>query len=306
MKFLATFTAAAAAIASVAGQAAETPCDKYTTALLKTNNATNQLTVLTLVVNTALIGNYPNPAGAPKNNVTGILNPGQVNGTGPMVNLLPYFDGTLKSTNVNGNAQSVNFLDGGGAAPLMSNMAAYANMTSSKQYMLITHLYEFFGVLLGCSAQNSSSPFKNYEGRTSMSEVHRFMNLNETEMNYFIQEVGASATSFGVTTEDATAIGGALNSMFNKRCLAPASIGGGANASQSICLATSCPVADPSSCAQTGQSYGNGTNGVEPASASTSTTGSGSSSGKDGASSMVVNVLGALSLGAAGLVAFSM
>lgn len=63
----------------------------------------------------------------------------------------------------------------------MSNMAAYANMTSSKQYMLITHLYEFFGVLLGCSAQNSSSPFKNYEGRTSMSEVHRFVSLSEKQ-----------------------------------------------------------------------------------------------------------------------------
>lgn len=86
MKFFATFIAAATAIASVAAQ--QTPCDKYTTALLKTNNATNQMTVLTLVVNTALIGNYTNPAGPAKNAVTGILNPGQVNGTGPMVSLL--------------------------------------------------------------------------------------------------------------------------------------------------------------------------------------------------------------------------
>lgn len=33
-------------------------CDKYTTALLMENNATNQQTLLTLVVNTAVIGNY--------------------------------------------------------------------------------------------------------------------------------------------------------------------------------------------------------------------------------------------------------
>lgn len=32
-------------------------CDYYTTALLKTNNATNQATLLTLLVNTVVIGN---------------------------------------------------------------------------------------------------------------------------------------------------------------------------------------------------------------------------------------------------------
>lgn len=33
-------------------------CDKYTTALLKENNATNQYTLLTLLVNTVVIGSY--------------------------------------------------------------------------------------------------------------------------------------------------------------------------------------------------------------------------------------------------------
>lgn len=35
-------------------------CDYYTTALLKTNNATNQATLLTLLVNTVVIGNCSN------------------------------------------------------------------------------------------------------------------------------------------------------------------------------------------------------------------------------------------------------
>lgn len=53
----------AAALAAVLGTAAaQRPanmsiCDYYTTALLKNNTAANQLTVLTLVVNTAVIGN---------------------------------------------------------------------------------------------------------------------------------------------------------------------------------------------------------------------------------------------------------
>jgi hypothetical protein len=114
----------------VAAQAAQSYCDKYTTALFKTNNATNQKTLLTLVVNTALIGNYS----ATVNNmvVPGILNPnGELNGV--KVNLVPYFDGTLNSTNTNDAAGGhKNFLDDGGAAPLMKNMPSNGNTTSNQ------------------------------------------------------------------------------------------------------------------------------------------------------------------------------
>lgn len=55
--------------------------------------------------------------------VPGILAAGTYNGTA--VNLMPYFNGELKSSNRGGSAGvSVNFLDGGGAAPLQKNMAA--------------------------------------------------------------------------------------------------------------------------------------------------------------------------------------
>lgn len=40
-------------------------CDYYTTALLKDNTAANQLKLLTLIVNTALIGNYTQPLVSP-------------------------------------------------------------------------------------------------------------------------------------------------------------------------------------------------------------------------------------------------
>lgn len=62
--------------------------------------------------------------------VPGILNP---NATyeGKKVNLVPYFSGGLNSTNVGDKPTAVNFLDDGGAAPLMANKAA--NGTSSNQ-----------------------------------------------------------------------------------------------------------------------------------------------------------------------------
>ena len=102
-------------------------CDKYTTALLKDNTPANQYTLLTLLVNTVVIGNYTQP------NVgialPGILAPATVNEEA--VNLLPYFNGCLKSTNRDNHPVSVNFLDGGGAAPLMMNMPA--NSMNSNQ-----------------------------------------------------------------------------------------------------------------------------------------------------------------------------
>lgn len=102
-------------------------CDYYTTALLKENNAANQETVLTLVVNTAVIGNYSKNPGS-LNAVPGIL----ANGTGKFegVNLLPYFSGGLVSTNAGGMPKAVNFLDDGGAVPLMMNKPANGTMSA--------------------------------------------------------------------------------------------------------------------------------------------------------------------------------
>lgn len=102
-------------------------CDYYTTALLKENTPANQYTLLTLVVNTVVIGNYTQP------NV-GIACPGILASAefgGEQVNLLPYFNGCLLSTNVDNVPSSVNFLDGGGAAPLTMNMPA--NSPNSNQ-----------------------------------------------------------------------------------------------------------------------------------------------------------------------------
>lgn len=103
-------------------------CDYYTKALLDENNSTNQYTLLTLLVNTAVIGNYTKPNVGIM--VPGILAPGKYNDT--EVNLLPYFDGALKSSNRGGDVGvAINFLDDGGAVPLMMNKPS--NGTESQQ-----------------------------------------------------------------------------------------------------------------------------------------------------------------------------
>ncbi|KAB5524006.1 hypothetical protein GE09DRAFT_486586 [Coniochaeta sp. 2T2.1] len=220
-----------------------TICDYYTTALLVNNTAENQYTLLTLLVNTVVIGNYtmPNVGVA----VPGILAPGTVEGED--VNLAPYFTGGLASTNRGGNTgRSVNFLDGGGAEPLQKNMPA--NNEMSNQYFLMTHLYQFFGALLQCS-QYSTPGFAAYSGSASMYETHKFMALSNAEVQYFITQVALAASSFGVAESDITAVGTALNSLFGVRC-SPAVevIPPQGEQLQAICIEEDCPLAEGAMC----------------------------------------------------------
>jgi len=234
---------ALAVLAAVGSAVAQRPtntsiCDYYTTALLKENTAANQKTLLTLVVNTAIIGNYTKPNVGIA--VPGILAKGEVNGT--KVNLAPYFNGGLKSTNLGGTPGAVNFLDGGGAAPLMNNTAALDE--SSNQYRLVTHLYQYFGILLGCSLEGEAD-FPTYDGVASQGSVHRFMNLDSNQVTYFITQVGLSAASFGVTEDDVTIVGKKLAEVFGSKCSPPTVVIPSQPAElQSICQATSCPL-DP-------------------------------------------------------------
>ncbi len=118
-----------------AATATQSLCNKYTQALFGSNTEANQQLLLHKLVNTAVIGNYS--AGA-MNAVPGILTPGTYNGE--QVNLLQYFDGELASSNTGGKCGvAVNFLDGGGAAPLMKDKAANCNTCNQLYLTLPTH-----------------------------------------------------------------------------------------------------------------------------------------------------------------------
>lgn len=284
----------AAVVAAAAGVAmADRPtntsiCDYYTTAALKNNTAANQMTLLTLVVNTAVIGNYSTVnVGV---TVPGILAAGEYNGTS--VNLLPYFDGGFASTNQGGSGgMSVNFLDDGGAAPLKLNKPA--NGTTSMQYMLLTHLYEYFGTLLGCTMQGNTD-FPAYDGSNSMYEVHKFMDLSAAEFGYFVTQVALSAMSFGVASDDITIVGKALTSAFGYKDSMPAVVVPSQPAAlQAICIGDGCPTAANSTTAGYSSimepstaisslvpTLASATGTATPAAAATATTTGASASGK--------------------------
>jgi len=228
-----------AVIASVAAQRPSdiSICDYYTNALLGSTSPADEYAVLTILVNTAVIGNYS--ACAVGSGLPGILAPAEYGGE--QVNLLPYFNGCLESTNVNNVPSSVNFLDGGGAAPLMQNLPA--NSANSNQYFLLTHLYQFFGNLLGCSGYGKDG-FPAYGGDPSMSRVQKYMSLDPNEIGYFISQVGAAAACLGVSSADVTIVGGVLESYFGYRCSPPRAIGALSAQLDSICENAACPL-DP-------------------------------------------------------------
>ena len=86
----------------------------------------------------------------------------------------------------------------------------------------MTHFYEYFGVLLGCS----DPAFPKYNGDPSQANVHHFMDLTNNEMHYFIHNIFDGALAVGIPAGElsATALGPgyllglALGNLFNKRC----------------------------------------------------------------------------------------
>ncbi|KAL4899299.1 hypothetical protein BDW74DRAFT_183832 [Aspergillus multicolor] len=215
-----------------------TICDFYTRQILGKNTAENQQLLMTLLVNTFVIGNYTTPNTGVT--VAGIAAPAVYNGTN--VELLPYFTGALNSTNLGGDhGASKLFLDNGAAEPLAANMSSNGDVNSA-QYKLLTHIYQYFGSLTGCSLQGGSS-FPRHSGRTSMYEVHRFMDLDTFQMSFFIQQVQDSALSLGFFPADAASLADKLDTSFNRRC-APVTRVGGISAPpelQAICIAENCP-----------------------------------------------------------------
>jgi hypothetical protein len=110
--------------------------------------------------------------------------------------------------------------------------------------MLMTHLYEFFGALLGCHM------IPAYAGETSMYKVHKFMSLDAAEFGYFVQQVGLAALSFGADPNDLVPVATALATLFGQRCAPAVSVLGGLVPAelQSICIDDACTLTPNGTC----------------------------------------------------------
>ena len=103
-------------------------CDYYAQALFGANNSQTQYDLVQHIVTLAFAGAPPNTTNSNASDVTGILNPGVFlyQGANLTVDLQPWFNGSIDSTNLNNQAIGIDWLDDGGLDPLY----AYLNGTS--------------------------------------------------------------------------------------------------------------------------------------------------------------------------------
>eukprot|EP00271_Cylindrocystis_brebissonii_P013011 TRINITY_DN32552_c0_g1_i1.p1 TRINITY_DN32552_c0_g1~~TRINITY_DN32552_c0_g1_i1.p1 ORF type:complete len:317 (+),score=10.93 TRINITY_DN32552_c0_g1_i1:139-1089(+) len=245
-----------ATVAMAARPTNTTICNYYTNATFGNDNHTNQYLLLKILVNTVVIGNYTaTPTGI---SVPGILQEATL--LNETVNLAPYFTGALNTTNVNEVPSQVNFLDGGGATPLTYNNPSNDSTTcASNQCQLLTHLYEVFGSLLGCSAYGTKV-FPSYTGDVSMYRTHKFMALKNAEVSYFIGQVGLAAQAFGVESADVVLVGSSLTTIFAQQCSPAVPLVPSLPAeAQNICLESDCPVSTTPNCTAYGLTSANTT-----------------------------------------------
>ncbi|KFY86979.1 hypothetical protein V500_07274 [Pseudogymnoascus sp. VKM F-4518 (FW-2643)] len=179
--------------------------------------------------------------------LTGILNPGVHDGV--IINLLPFFNGSIASTNLNNLAVGINWLDDGGITPLVNFWSGKTDTVvlrnTTNEYRLFGHFYTAFARIFGCS-NPPSSPTAG--GPPNPAYVHKFMSLNFTEIGHFINQLTLSAEYHGFSTTDAQSLALLMNSRYNTRCAPAMSL----NPKQppqlfSICQDPTCPLAVPNS-----------------------------------------------------------
>ncbi|KHN96383.1 uncharacterized protein MAM_05672 [Metarhizium album ARSEF 1941] len=213
-------------------------CDYYASQRYGASNDTTQLRLMQGIVAYAYAGGETLPNAAA--NSTGIFNTGQFNGYD--VYLRPWFDGSRATTNLNDQAVGVNWLDGGGTQPLISFLNGSTQTAEIKsgtnQYTLFTHWYYVFGKIFGCSR------YKGFVGTSftplTPAYVHKFMDLNQTEVGYFIEQFIAASRYYGFSDADASTLSTFMNARYNIRCSPPLD-----GQLYSICFAKECPLAAP-------------------------------------------------------------
>lgn len=105
-------------------------CDYYTEQKYGEPSPLHQYHLIQSIVSLAFAGSSSLPAQNVSEKITGILNPGVEEGTGTAVHLLPWFNGSIPSSNLNNQAIGIDWLDDGEVQPLLDYLSGKtANVT---------------------------------------------------------------------------------------------------------------------------------------------------------------------------------
>lgn len=105
-------------------------CDYYAQSLYGKNNSETQYQLVQHIIALAF-GGPPSNSTNVSSDITGILNPGSFENLN--VDLQPWFDGSIDSTNLNNQAVGINWLDDGGLDPL------HAYLNGSTAMVMLTN-----------------------------------------------------------------------------------------------------------------------------------------------------------------------
>ncbi|KAI9148256.1 hypothetical protein HJFPF1_12084 [Paramyrothecium foliicola] len=224
-------------------------CDYYAEAYYGSNTTETQQNLIRHIVALAFEGGTD--LKDKPSELTGILRPGKFSDVD--IDLRQYFNGSRASTNVNNMPIQINWLDQGGTEPLSKFLTGETDtvvMTnSSNQYHLFGNFFTAFSRLFACT--HPIPRLANSNGPVQPAYAHKFMNLDNNQLGYFINQLTQSAKYYGFTTQDAETFRTRMNSLYNVRC-APAITFNPTSGPQlfSLCQNPSCPLAVPvSDCA---------------------------------------------------------
>ncbi|KAJ6782276.1 hypothetical protein PWT90_00599 [Aphanocladium album] len=216
-------------------------CDFYAQQKYNSNDKTTQLKLMSGIVAFAYAGG-DNLKDAPDNS-TGIFRYGAFNNQ--FIDLHGYFDGTKNTTNFNGSPVAMDWLNGGGLEPLHAFLNGTTDMPNIKkgtnQYTLFTHWYVAFGRIYGCTKVEE---FLDEKYQTLMpAYVHKYMDLDQNQIGYFIRQLILGSKYYGFSDEDAHTLENTMNTRYNIRCSPPEN-----NKLSSICFNKDCPLSLNSDC----------------------------------------------------------
>ncbi|KAL5346479.1 hypothetical protein ACLOAV_008750 [Pseudogymnoascus australis] len=250
-------------------------CDYYTQVEYGSASEENQFKLMQGIVALAFAGPKSIPSKNVPKELTGILNLG-VEG-GHRVDLMPFFNGTLASTNLNNQPVGINWLDDGGLTPLSDYLTDKTkSLTFSSR--LFGHFYTSFSRIFGCSLPPASPATPG--GSLNLAYAHKFMSLEFAEVAYFINQLTLAAEFYGFSEADAQALNTRMNSLYNSRCAQPVTFSSRQGPQLlSLCQDPSCPLAVPNSdCEAYTNLTADGGGSSMPSGAESSETGSATSS----------------------------
>jgi len=104
---------------------------------------------------------------------------------------------------------------------------------------LFSHWLQAFQHIYGCTLPTAQPASPG--GPLNLAYVHKFMDLNHTDIGHFIDQLTLSSQHFNFSDNDAQSLSTQMNAQFNVRCAPPVG-----TQLYSLCQDDSCPLAFPS------------------------------------------------------------